>query len=160
MIRVATPGDHGAIAKIANQVIRETTISFNTIEKTVEDIADMAQSAPLLVAADEVEVLGYATFGPFRAGTGYSHVAEHSIALASGARGQGLGRALLVALERAAVTQGVAIFVAGVSSSNTAGLTFHKRLGFQVTGTMPGVGRKFGQILDLVLMQKTLDPPT
>jgi phosphinothricin acetyltransferase len=157
MIRPALPQDAPAIAEIWNRVIRETTQTFTTVEKSADDIATrIAQGAPWWVAEDKRQVLGHATYGPFRSGPGYAQTMEHSIHLADGAKGKGLGRALMATLEGHARTAGIHVMVAGISGDNAAGLAFHTALGYAEVGRMPEVGQKWGQRLHLVLMQKIL----
>ncbi|GAD54052.1 GCN5-related N-acetyltransferase [Limimaricola cinnabarinus LL-001] len=48
------------------------------------------------------------------------------------------------------------VMVACVTAENAAGIAFHERMGFERTGTMPEVGRKFGRWLDLAILQKRL----
>ena len=48
--------------------------------------------------------------------------------------------------------------VAAIDSSNTGSIRFHERNDFRVVGRMPGVGRKHGRPVDLVLMQRELHP--
>ena len=157
-VRAARAGDAAAIAAIWAPLIRDTTVTFTTEEKTAADIAAMIGARPgaFVVAEREGGVAGFATYGPFRAGPGYAQSAEVTIILSEGARGQGLGRSLMRALERAARDAGIHVLVAGISADNAAALEFHRALGFAETGRMPEVGRKFGRWLDLVLMQKTL----
>lgn len=159
-VRTARAADAGAVARIANAVIRDTLITFTTDLRQPEDIArQIAARAPrFLVAERDGQVVGHATYGPFRTGPGYAHTAEHSIQLDERARGQGLGRALMARLEAVARDDGIHVLVAGISGANAGGIGFHARLGFAEVGRMPQVGRKAGQWLDLVLMQKILSP--
>ena len=108
------------------------------------------------MACDGAQVLGFASFGPFRKGLGYARVKEHSICLAEGVRGAGLGARLLLALEDEARAKGVTHMIAGVSGENPAGQRFHARHGYERVGHLPEIGQKFGRRIDLVLMQKTL----
>jgi phosphinothricin acetyltransferase len=81
---------------------------------------------------------------------------EHSVVLAPEARGAGLGRALMHALEEHARAAGVHCLIAGVSAENPSGLRFHGAIGFEEVARLPEVGFKNGRFLDLVLMQKML----
>ncbi len=158
MIRPAEPGDAASIAAIWNHIIRDTTVTFTTEEKTREGLcAMMADRAPGVVVAQEGGVItGFATYGPFRNGPGYAHTLELTIQLVPEGRGRGLGRALMSALEEVARGDGVHVLMAGISGANPGSVAFHARLGFQTCGTLREVGRKWGEWLDLVLMQKIL----
>lgn len=158
ILRPAEPRDAPQIAAIWNDVIDNTAATFTTERKTeVGLIADMTARGPaFLVACRGEAVLGFATFFQFRGGPGYAHTMEHSIQLAPEARGQGVGRALMTALEDVARGQAVHSLWAGVSGENPAGVAFHTALGYARIATLPQVGRKFGRWMDLVLLQKIL----
>ncbi|MBN2631898.1 MAG: N-acetyltransferase [Rhodobacteraceae bacterium] len=160
MIRDATPGDAEAVAMIWNHAIRETTATFNATEKPVAEvratIAARQVNRCFLVAEAAGTVCGFATYDQFRAGIGYAHAMEHTIHLATGASGRGLGRALMAALEAQARKAGVHVMVAAVTAENHGGRAFHAALGYAEVGVMPEVGHKFGRWMDLVLMQKIL----
>lgn len=160
IIRQARAEDAPVIAAISNAVIRDTLVTFTTDERSIEGVvADIEARGPaFLVAERDGTVEGYATYGAFRAGPGYAGCREHSIQLAPEARGQGAGRALMEALEACAIAENVHVLVAGISSANPGAIAFHSAIGFEHVGLMPEVGQKWGQRLDLVLMQKILRP--
>ena len=157
-IRQARPEDAAAIAEITNAIIRDTLITFTSDLKQPEAIASTieARGPRYLVAELEGKVVGFATYGPFRSGSGYVHTQEHTVQLAPQARGRGLGRARMQRLEQVAREHGVHVLVAGISDANPQGIAFHAALGFVEVGRMPEVGHKQGQWLDLVLMQKII----
>jgi phosphinothricin acetyltransferase len=155
--RLARIDDAPGIAAIWNHYIRETTITFTSTEKTPEEIAALIQSRPAFFVVDgERGIAGFATYAQFRGGDGYARCMEHTIQLAPSARGSGLGRSLLSAVEDHARNGGAHSIFAGVSAENAAGLAFHRRMGYEATWTLPQTGWKFGRWLDLVLMQKFL----
>ncbi len=157
-VRPAAHQDADAICAIMNATIKDTLNTFTTTLRDPTSVADdIAQrGAAFLVAVDSEQVVGFATYRPFRSGPGYVHTQEHSIQLTAEARGRGVGRALMVQLERAALHAGIHVLVAGISSANRTAIGFHSALGFTEVGRMPEVGHKWGQWLDLILMQKNL----
>ncbi len=164
IVRRAEAGDAPAIAEIWNGYIRDTAVTFNSQEKTVEGLvqeiaARRSEGMSFLVAEHEGQVIGFATAFPFRSGPGYRHTLEHTVQLSEPAHGQGAGRALMARVEAEARAGGAHVLVAGVSSENPDGIAFHEALGFETVGRMPEVGFKFGRWMDLVLMQKVLSAP-
>lgn len=114
----------------------------------------------MLVAESDDTVVGFATYEHFRGEgkwPGYRYTAELSIHVAEAHWGKGIGRALIEALVKRARSAGIHVLVAGIDSANEASMRFHERLGFEVVGRLPQTGAKFGDWLDLVLMQRILD---
>ena len=156
-VRQAMADDAEAVAAIWNHYIRETAVTFNAQEKPVEEIAALIRTRPaFFVALDQGHVAGFATYDQFRGGVGYARTMEHTIQLAPGASGRGLGRALMALVEDHARAGGAHSMFAGVSGENPEGRAFHARLGYAETAVLPHVGWKFGRWMDLVLMQKFL----
>ncbi|MBD3662703.1 GNAT family N-acetyltransferase [Sulfitobacter aestuariivivens] len=156
-IRPAVTGDAACICSLWNAMIRDTLATFTTEQKTPEEIADLIaqrHDAFWVVGADKIT--GFVTYGAFRSGPGYLATVEHTIILSPKAQGQGTGRALMERAQITATAQGKHIMVAGISSANPDAVAFHEKIGFTQTARMPEVGRKAGQWLDLILMQKTL----
>lgn len=160
-MRRAGAADHAAILALWNPLIRETTITFSSEEKTPEALAAMIDARRALgqeffVADDDGGLVGFATYAQFRGGNGYAHAMEHTIILADGARGRGVGRALMAHLEDHARAGGAHTLFAGVSAENPGAVAFHTALGFRTLARIPQAGRKFGRWLDLILMMKFL----
>ena len=166
MIRDASPDDAPAIAAIYNDAALHSTTFWNATAVTPEDRADWiaaraAAGLPVLVCDEGGVVLGYASYGPFRPQDGFRATVENSVYLAQGARGGGRGRALMEALIARAEAAGLHAMVAAIDAANGPSIALHERLGFETIGTLPQVGQKFGQWLDLTLMQRRLsDAPT
>ena len=161
-IRAAEESDSQAIAEIWNLVIRASVFTFNSVEKSEDEIRGMisekrAVGHPVLVA-DSGGVAGFATYGQFRLGVGYVRTMEHTIHLPPGERGKGTGRALMQQLESIAQREGVHSLIAGISGENRGAVAFHAAMGYSEIACLPQVGRKFGRWFDLVLMQKFLAP--
>ena len=157
-LRPARVQDAAAIAAIWNPIIRDTAVTFTSVEKAEDDLARSITAAGAVWQVAEIggEVAGFATYGAFRGGPGYAHVREHTIHLDKAARGRGIGRALMREIEAQARAQGVHVLVAGISGENPGAVAFHAAIGFEEVGRMPQVGRKFERWMDLVLMQKIL----
>jgi L-amino acid N-acyltransferase YncA len=161
MIRPARAADAPAIATLLNPWIEKTAVTFNPVPKAPGEIVEMilAKSADghaFLVAEDNGQILGQASYGQFRGGQGYRTCMEHSISLLPGTHGKGLGRALITAIEDHARSAGAHQMIAGVSGENPEGQAFHARMGYRHIATIPEAGFKFGRYMDLVLMQKFL----
>ena len=160
IIRPAASADIPAILDVWNPIIRDTSITFTSEEKTSASLAALiderrAAGREFYVAEDR-SLLGFVTYAQFRGGNGYAHAMEHTIVLAPGARGKGAGRALMAAVEAHARDGGAHTLFAGVSGANPEGVAFHERVGFRHLARIPEVGRKFDRWLDLVLMIKFL----
>lgn len=158
LIRPARAQDAAQIVQIWNHVIETSQVTFTTTPKTPAQITeDIARRGALFqVASTTGTVLGFATAFQFRGGNGYAHTYEHSVMVSDTARGQGIGRDLISALCLEAHTRGIHSLIASISSANPQAVSFHETLGFRQVGYLPEAGQKWGQWLDLILMQKIL----
>ncbi|WP_296699279.1 GNAT family N-acetyltransferase [Algoriphagus sp.] len=161
IIRFATENDLGAILEINNYEILHSTVNYDYNPKTLEFQKNWFREKtengfPIIVVSVDQEVLGFATFGIFRAKPAYQFTIEHSIYLHHMARGKGLGKQLMRELIRIAKQDGYHLMVGGIDSNNLDSLEFHKRLGFQEIGRFKEVGRKFDKWLDLIFVQLPL----
>ena len=158
MIDSATRADLAEILGIYNEVIRNSTAVYQEVELTAERgeawfAGKLASGFPFLVCRDASGVIGFGSFGEFRAWPCYRHSVEHSVHVRSDRRGRGIGRALVIELMRRAAAMHKHVMIAGIDADNTASIKLHESLGFTNVGHFHEVGFKFGRWLDLVFMQ-------
>jgi L-amino acid N-acyltransferase len=165
LIRPANDNDVPGILAIYNEVIANTTAIYRDSPATEDDRLQWVRSRaaagfPVLVAVSDDAILGFASFGEFRAWPCYKYTVEHSIHVRHDHRKTGIGGELLQALFPLAAGMGKHVMVAGVDASNAASIQFHQKHGFFEVAHFHEVGFKFGRWLDLVFLQKWLGPRT
>jgi L-amino acid N-acyltransferase len=115
---------------------------------------------PVLGLEDDAGVLlGFASYGTFRAYPAYKYSVEHSVYVAAPFRGRGLGKLLLRAAIEAATGQGYHMMIGGIDGSNVASIALHRSLGFSHCASIKQAGFKFGRWLDLEFYQRILPTP-
>ena len=157
-IRDAAEADLPGIMDIYNDAVANTTAIWNEAVVDLENrrawfTARRERGFPVLVAVRGRQVLGYASYGDWRAFDGYRHTVEHSVYVQKDARGTGTGKRLLKALIDRASFNGIHVMIAGIEAENTASIKLHEKLGFRVVGRFSEVGIKFGRWLDLTCME-------
>jgi L-amino acid N-acyltransferase YncA len=158
VVRAAIEEDFAAITAIYNEVLQNSTAIYSDQPATVAERIALWQSRgqqnyPTLVACDGDLVIGFSSFGDFRAWPGYRFTVEHTVHVHASARGRGAGSALLQALIPCAAELGKHVMIGGIDADNAASLRFHERLGFERVAHFREVGFKFGRFLDLVFVQ-------
>ena len=93
---------------------------------------------------------------PYLPHAAFSRTAQITTFIAPEHTGQGLGTAMLQALERQARGLGLTSILAHVSSRNPGSLAFHRKHGFVECGRFRGIGVKCGKAFDVVWFQKML----
>ncbi len=163
-IRSAAADDLADILRVYNQAIEKTTAVFeyrpHTLEMRREWFkAKQAASLPVLVAVESGAVLGFASYGPFRAWPAYQYSVELSVYVDESARGRGIGSDLVRAILATARERDLHVVMAGITADNAVSLRLHEKLGFVEVAHIREVGYKFGRWLDLKLLQIVLDGP-
>ncbi|WP_234190615.1 GNAT family N-acetyltransferase [Shinella sp. NM-101] len=157
-IRDAAEADLPGILDIYNDAVANTTAIWNEAVVDLDNrkawfSARRERGFPVLVALRGRQVIGYASYGDWRAFDGYRHTVEHSVYVHKDSRGTGTGKRLLKALIDRASFNGVHVMIAGIEAENTASIRLHEKLGFRVVGRFSEVGIKFGRWLDLTCME-------
>jgi phosphinothricin acetyltransferase len=155
----------GAILDILNEVIVSSTALYDYRPRAPESMvawfgAKEAGGFPVIGADDGGgQLLGFATYGTFRAWPAYKYSVEHSVYVHRSHRGKGVGMALMQRLIEVARQQELHVMVGGIDVSNRASVALHEKLGFFHAGTIRHAGYKFGRWLDLAFYQLLLDGP-
>ena len=153
------------ILDIFNEAIANSTALYDYHPRTLASMMEWfrvkdAGNFPVIGAVDEDgRLMGFASYGTFRAWPAYKYTVEHSVYVHKDYRGKGLGRALMLRLIEAAKEQQFHVMIGGIDVENAGSIRLHESLGFVHAGTIRQAGFKFGRWLDLAFYQLTLDTP-
>jgi L-amino acid N-acyltransferase len=153
------------ILDIFNEAIVTSTALFDYKPRAPESMTPWFKAKengrfPVIgIESDREELLGFASYGTFRAWPAYRYSVEHSVYVHKDQRGKGLGRALMVELIAAARDQNYHLLVGGIEAANSGSIALHESLGFTHAGTVREAGYKFGRWLDLSFYQLILPGP-
>jgi phosphinothricin acetyltransferase len=157
---------HGAqILAILNEAIANSTAIYDYNPRPESSMVawfetKRAHDFPVLgLEGHDGRLLGFSTYGTFRAWPAYKYSVENSLYVRHDVRGQGIGDALLARLIAVAKERDVHVLVAGIDAANPASIALHEKHGFQHAGTLRECGFKFGRWLDLAFYQRTLATP-
>jgi phosphinothricin acetyltransferase len=154
-----------AILHILNEAIATSTALYDYQPRTPGMMAGWFEAKrkgdyPVIGVEDPSgQLLGFASYGAFRAWPAYKYSVEHSVYVDSRFRGRGVGRLLLEKIVEAARTRDYHVLIGGIDRANKASIALHEKLGFVHCATIQQVGFKFGRWLDLSFYQLILPTP-
>ena len=155
----------GAILDILNDAIVHSTALYDYVPRPPEAMVGWFRGKdekgyPVIgLESDAGELMGFASYGPFRAFPAYKYTVENAVYVHRDHRGQGLGKVLLRELVARARSQDYHVIVAGIDMDNATSIALHESAGFTHAGTIPHAGFKFGRWLDLGFWRLQLDTP-
>jgi len=156
-IRPAEERDVPVIAEIYNEAIRNSTATFDTEEKTLEDRLHWFRSHdekhPVIVAEKGGVVAGWASLSRWSDRCAYDSTAETSLYVHVDFRKQGIGKQLMEVLVLQGRNLGLHTLIARITHGNEQSIYLHERLGFRLVGTLKEVGVKFGSYQDVHMLQ-------
>ena len=157
VIRSATERDIPLITEIYNEAILTTTATFDTEIKSEEDRLQWLQnhtaSFPVIVAEENKTVIGWASLSKWSERSAYDSTAELSVYVDKNHRSKGVGKQLMEVITISGREAGLHTLISRITEGNEKSIYLHERLGFQNVGTLREVGRKFGQFLDVHILQ-------
>ena len=154
-----------AILDRLNDAILHSTAIYDYQPRTMESMAGWfgakaTGNFPVIGIEDEHGVLmGFASYGTFRAWPAYKYTVEDAIYIHKDHRGKGLGVALMEKLIEAARAQQYHTIVGCIDMDNAGSIALHEKIGFVHTGTIRQAGFKFGRWLDVGFYQLILETP-
>jgi L-amino acid N-acyltransferase YncA/DNA-binding transcriptional ArsR family regulator len=160
-VRDATAAHAAAIAQIYNQGIEDRVATLETQLRTPKErtewLATHDARHPVLVAVDGAgAVIGWGSLNVFNPRPAYGHVVDFSVYVAREKRGQGVGDALLSALEARARALGYHKLVLAAFPTNAPGMRLYERHGFTTVGIYHEQGMLDGRWIDVIVMEKIL----
>ena len=148
------------IARIYNHYVLNSTATFDTEPGSVEArrvwLEERSPRHAVYVALHGDEVVGWGALSPYRERPGWRHTAEVAVYLDPAHTGRAIGPLLLGRLVEAARDAQLHVLLSQVVADNHASLAVTERAGFERVALLREVGHKFGEWVDLVLLQKRL----
>lgn len=154
IIEPMTAGDWDAVREIYQQGIDTGNATFETRVPEWAAWDNSHRSDCRLVVNAGRQVIAWAALSPTSRRQVYAGVAEVSIYVAASARGQGVGKILLLALVDASEAAGIWTLQAGIFPENVSSISLHKGVGFREIGYRERVGRMNGLWRDVVLLER------
>jgi L-amino acid N-acyltransferase len=145
------------ITNIYNDAVQNSTATFDTEIKSVEEqrlwFNEHSDKYPILVAEENDIVVGWASLSRWSGRCAYADTAEISIYIKDDYRGKGIGTKLLKKILDQGKNAGLHTVLARIADGSDASIRLHKKVGFEYIGVMKEVGKKFGRLLDVHMMQ-------
>jgi L-amino acid N-acyltransferase YncA len=161
IVRPSTAADIPDITAIYARFVETSTATFEIAAPDQSEMrrrrqAVLNQALPYLVAELEGYVVGFCYASQFRPREGYRYTVEDSIYVRADCIGHGVGKALLSRLISECQAKGCHSMVACICGVNVSSVALHASLGFHQAGLLPEAGLKFGEWLQLLILQRPL----
>jgi L-amino acid N-acyltransferase YncA len=153
-IRRLEPADWTAVEAIWAEGIDTRNATFETETPAWASFDASRHTEHRHVALLDDDVVGWAALAPVSRRPCYSGVAENSVYVASAARGQGIGHALMEVLVQQADAGGIWTIQTSVFPENVASLRLHERVGFRVVGRRERIAQLDGVWRDTLFLER------
>lgn len=157
-IRVVRIEDASRIQEIYAPYVKNTNITFEYIEPSVEEMASRIEKTlknyPYLVVEDEGKVVGYAYASRYQERKAYDWDCDLSIYLEPFYQGKGIAKVLYMSLMMILKKMNYQNVYACITHPNEKSERFHRQLGFDLVGCFHHSGYKFKKWHDMVWMEK------
>ncbi len=154
-----------SILEIFNEAIANSTALYEYKPRTMETMKTWFATKetnrfPVIGTENDAgELLGFASYGTFRAFPANKYTVEHSVYVQKDHRGKGVSVALMNATIAKATDADLHTLIGGIDAANSVSIALHEKLGFSHAGTIRHAAFKFGRWLDLAFYQLILQTP-
>lgn len=156
-IRQASDNDLEAITQVMNYFIIHSFAAYAEKEVPVEFMKKFIHTARVsLVLTIENQVIGYATINPYKELENFNHTGVLTYFILPQYTRLGLGTRLFTQLISKAKEMGITNLIANISGKNQQSLQFHQKHGFTQCGCFKNMGKKFGELFDIIWVQKDI----
>lgn len=158
VVRAARRDDMGGVVAIYNHAVLHTTATFDYEARSLATQQALFEEKTrdglgfFVALGNDGAVVGFSTYGMFRARPGWRFACEHSVYVADGVRRRGVGRRLIAPLVAHARAKGFHTMVGVVDAGNEASMALHHACGFETFGLLREGGFKFDRWLDVAMV--------
>lgn len=155
IIRKAEITDLHALLAIYNYEVMHGVATLDLEPKSMSDWEQWfnnhnINNHPLYVAEVGDSIAGYASLSSYRDKEAYKSTVELSVYISAQHRKQGVASHLMAfVLEEAKKDDRTHMVVSVITAGNEGSRRLHEKFGFQLCGTIPEVGFKFGKYQDI-----------
>ena len=122
-----------AILAILNEAIENSTALYDYHARSLESMAGWFKAKeagrfPVIgLESPDGALLGFASYGTFRAWPAYKYTMEHSVYVHQAHRGLGMGLRLMQELVACATAQQVHVLVGGIDATNASSIAIDRK---------------------------------
>jgi phosphinothricin acetyltransferase len=147
-----------AILAVFNSFVRDSFAAYCESELTCEQFEKLlAQARIILTLRNGETTIGFGYISSYRPLPNFDHTGVLTYFILAEYTGKGYGSELLTQLFAKGKEMGITNYLAHISSRNEQSLNFHKKHGFKEVGRFKDVAKKFGELIDVVWVQKQLE---
>jgi L-amino acid N-acyltransferase YncA/DNA-binding transcriptional ArsR family regulator len=153
-VRAMTPDDWPAVRRIYGEGIATGIATFETTVPTRASLDARWLPHHRWIAERGGDVVGWTALSPVSSRECYAGVAEGSIYVADGHRGQGIGKALIRQQVVAADEAGLWTLQTAIFTENRASIALHHTAGYRTVGLRERIAQRDGTWHDTVLIER------
>lgn len=153
MIRIVELKDAKSICEIYNYYVENTSVSFEEISITIDEMKDRINKItldfPWIVYEENEKLIGYAYVTKWKARSAYRFTLESTVYVDMNYKGKGVGTILYKELLNEIEKREFKNIMAVITLPNPASIALHEKLGFVKAAHFKKVGYKFDKWLDV-----------